>query len=103
MGVKELEKTAKLKLEKVVKIIVDLAFINFEFEKNHKQFDIFENIYKDFPKNVIFLVFIEAINKCISGEKEKNEQEVEEEGQEFKEDKKYEEMIEYIFGKMQAK
>lgn len=77
-----------------MKIIVDLSFINFTYEKKHKKFDFFEKIIKDLSKNIRILIFTEIINKCIGDEEEKDEEEAEEEEQKVKKDSnKYEEMI----------
>lgn len=43
------------------------------------------------------MIYIEIINKCFSDEEDKDDQEREEDEQE---DNKYDEMIEYIFGKI---
>jgi len=96
----KLKEETKLKLDKAVRMIVDLTFKNFLYETKNKKFDIFENLYKDLPNNVMKMIFIEIINKYIEEEEENDEREVEDDELEPKEDNKYEEIIEYIFVKI---
>ena len=95
---KTVEEDIKLKFDKTVKIIVNLTFLNFKYEKNRK-FSFFDNINKDLPKNILRAIFIGIINKCFN-EKENDEQEDEEYEEETKEDNQYDEIIEYIFDKI---
>ena len=84
-------------MDKTVKIIVVLIFKNYLYDSKAKKFDFFDIISKDLPKNIIRMIYIEIINKCFSDEEDKDDQEREEDEQE---DNKYDEMIEYIFGKI---
>ena len=95
---KTVEEDIKLKFDKAVKIIVNLTFLNFKYEKKRK-FSFFDNINKDLPKNILRAIFIGIINKCFN-KKENDEQEDEEYEEETKEDNQYDEIIEYIFDKI---
>ena len=106
----ELVVTQKLKLYKDVKIIVDLIFFNFTYEKKILKYKFFDNINKDLPKSLMRLIYQGIISKYIGYKEEKNEQEDEEEEEEeeeeepedkkLQEEDKYKDLIDNIFEKI---
>ena len=108
---KKLEEAAKIvdpkilktqKLNETVKVIVNLAFINFAYEKEEKKFDFIKNIINELPKNIIPLIFNEIINKCVINE-EKKDDEIDDDGDsdeeeiDFAKDIDFKKMMKYIF------
>ena len=95
------------KLDEDVKVIIDLALLNFAYEKEEKKFDFFKNIIIELPKNIIPLIFIEIINKCVTNEENKedenaddedNDEDDDQEDIKFSKDIDFEKMRKYIFG-----
>ena len=85
---KELSKAKKLQLDKEVKIIVDLIYLNFIYQKENLKNKFFNNINQDLPKSLIRLVYQGIINKYIGYKEANDEQEDDEEfDEEFEEEK----------------
>ena len=105
----ELKTKQKLKLDKDVKIIVDLIFFNFIYEKKNLKNEFFDNINKDLPKSLIRLIYQGIISKYIGykeeiekqqDEEEEEEEEEEENEIESQEEDKYKDLMDNVFGRI---
>ena len=92
------------KLDKAIEVIINLTFMNYKYEKEKGKFIFINNIIKSLPKNIIPLIYIGIINKCIKGEEikagevEDIDDDEEEEDLDYTKDIDLEKIRKYIFG-----
>ena len=70
---KEIVNLTDSKLNEAVKVVADLALINFTYEKNENKFHFIKNKIKNLDKNIIPKIFFEIIKKLDINKNEKED------------------------------